>query len=113
MTYGILETIKLMLGPDVSDETFDTDIIVHINTALSTLTQLGVGPADGYAIEGYSETWDDFIGSNNPKLQGVISYVYLRVRLLFDPPSSSSVAAGMEKTIDQLEWRLSVAKELD
>lgn len=105
---SILQTIKKMLGPDVSCTVFDADIIIHINSALSTLNQLGVGPSEGFAITDETATWSDFI-SDKKNIEFVKSYVYLKVRLVFDPPSSSAVLAAIEKQISELEWRINVA----
>lgn len=105
---SILQTIKKMLGPDVSCNIFDTDIIVHINSAFSTLNQLGVGPSDGFVIADGTATWSDFI-PDKKNIEFVKSYVYLKVRLIFDPPSSSAVLTAIEKQISELEWRINVA----
>ena len=83
---------------------------MHINSVFLNLTQLGVGPSEGFLIEDDTATWDDFIGDSN-QLQAVKSYVYLKVKLLFDPPLSSSVTESMNRMISELEWRLNVAVE--
>ena len=107
---SILTSVKKMLGITEDYEHFDPDIIMHINTALMTLTQLGVGPENGFTISGKSEEWSDFLrGASN--LEAVKSYVYLRVRLLFDPPTSSAVIESMTRQINELDWRLNVAAE--
>lgn len=98
-----------MLGPDPSYEVFDTDIIIHINTALSTLAQLGVGPARGFKITGQSETWTDFIGENVNDLESIKTYVYCKVKMIFDPPANSFVMKSLEETCKEIEWRLNVA----
>ena len=107
---SILTSIKKLLGPTEEYDHFDPDIIMHINSVLSNLTMLDVGPAEGFAIQDDSETWEDFIG-DDPRLNHVKSYIYLRVRLVFDPPSSSAVIEAMKKEIDKLEWLLNVAAE--
>ena len=107
---SILTSIKKLLGITEEDTTFDPDIIIHINTVLMILTQLGVGPPEGFIIEDDSATWEDFI-SDATKLQSVKSYVYLKVKLIFDPPLSSSVMESIKSTISELEWRLNVAAE--
>lgn len=109
MEESILNTIKKMLGPDPEYEVFDTDLVVHINTALSTLTQLGVGPAKGFRITGSTETWSDFIGSGVVDLESVKTYIYCKVKMIFDPPSSSFVMKAMQDTCDEIGWRLNVA----
>lgn len=105
---SILTSIKKLLGIDEEYIQFDNDIIMHINTVFLNLTQLGVGPEEGFLIEDDSATWDDFIGDSN-QLQAVKTYVYLKVKLLFDPPLSSSVIESINRIISELEWRLNVA----
>lgn len=107
---SILTSIKKLLGIDEEYTQFDSDIIMHINSVFLNLTQLGVGPSEGFLIEDDTATWDDFIGDSN-QLQAVKSYVYLKVKLLFDPPLSSSVTESMNRMISELEWRLNVAVE--
>lgn len=107
---SILTSIKKLLGIDEEYTQFDSDIIMHINSVFLNLTQLGVGPSEGFLIEDGTATWDDFIGDSN-QLQAVKSYVYLKVKLLFDPPLSSSVTESMNRMISELEWRLNVAVE--
>lgn len=108
MENSILTSIKKLLGvPDDYSE-FDEDIIMHINTVFLNLTQLGVGPEAGFSIEDESAEWDEFIGDNT-QLNSVKSYMYLKVKLLFDPPLSSSVIESMNRMIAELEWRLNVA----
>lgn len=107
---SILNTIKKMLGPENDDPHFDVDIIVHINSALSRLAQLGVGPPNGFSITGDSETWMDFIG-NDERLFAVKSYIYLRVRMVFDPPTVASVLQALQDQIKEDEWRLNVEAE--
>ena len=109
---SILTSIKKLLG--VADEYthFDPDIVMHINSVLMILTQLGVGPVEGFIIEDETPVWNDFIPDANPvKLEAVKSYIYLKVRLLFDPPLSSAVLESINRQISELEWRLNVAAE--
>lgn len=105
---SILTSIKKLLGIAEDYTHFDTDIIIHINTALMTLTQLGVGPASGFAIEDKQDFWDDFL-DNIEQLESVRTYVYLKVKLVFDPPLNATVISSMQQTINELEWRLNVA----
>ena len=107
---SILTSIKKLLGIAEEYTQFDDDIIMHINSVFLNLTQLGVGPSEGFLIEDDTATWDDYIGDSN-QLQAVKSYVYLKVKLLFDPPLSSSVTESMNRMIAELEWRLNVAVE--
>lgn len=107
---SILTSIKKLLGIEEDYVHFDADIIMHINSVLSILTQLGVGPSEGYSIKDANATWDEFI-TNPAKLELVKSYVYLKVRLMFDPPSSSSAIESMKQIISELEFRIIVAVE--
>lgn len=104
---SILNTIKKLLGLEESYTHFDTDIIIGINTALSTLTQIGVGPAEGFSISDKTTTWSDYI-SDMSKLELIKSYIQLKTKLLFDPPTSSAVIEVINKQITELEWRISV-----
>ena len=107
---SILTSIKSLLGIDESYEHFDSQIIMHINTAIMELTQIGIGPPDGFRIEDASTTWDEFIGENDLRFEGVKTYIMLSVQLVFDPPPASVIASA-EKTLQRLAWRLSVAAE--
>lgn len=110
MSKSILNSIKKLLGIDSEYDAFDEDIRIHINSAFSTLQQLGVGPRKGFVIAGPEEEWDSYI-SDSIKLESVKSYIYLRVRLLFDPPSHSFLIDSLSKQAKELEWRLSVQVE--
>lgn len=109
---SILTSIKKMLGISEDYTQFDADLIMHINSVFLNLTQLGVGPASGFTIEDETTEWTDFI-NNNAQLQAVKSYIYLKVKLLFDPPLSSAVIESTNRMIAELEWRLNVAVESD
>ena len=104
---SILTSIKKLLGITEEYEHFDTDIIIHINSVLSILTQLGVGSSDSFTIRNKDALWSDFI-SDDPHLELVKSYVYFKVKMLFDPPLSSSVKESMNQLINEFEWRLQV-----
>lgn len=108
MATSILNSTKKILGVDADYDVFDLDIMTHINTAFSTLQQLGVGPVEGFMIEDDVPTWDAFLLNDN-RLNAVKSYVYLRVRVLFDPPATSFVLDALKEQIAELEWRLNVA----
>ena len=108
METGILTSIKKMLGVAEDYTEFDEDIITHINSVFLNLTQLGVGPEEGFMIEGDTSVWEDFI-NDSIQLQAVKTYMYLKVKLLFDPPLSSSVTESFTRMIAELEWRLNVA----
>lgn len=105
---SILTSIKKLLGIAEDYTNFDTDIIIHINSVFSILTQLGVGPSVGFSIYDENNIWSDFI-NDSTKIELVKTYIYLKVRLIFDPPQSSSVIDAMNRTISELEWRLNVA----
>ncbi len=110
MTGSVLNDIKKILGlaPDYTE--FDVDVILHINTVFTTLNSLGIGPTDGFMIEDNTATWDAFIGTDL-NLNSVKSYIYLRVKLLFDPPTSGFVIDAMNKQLEELAWRLNVKRE--
>lgn len=107
MNDSILTTIKKALGLAEEYTVFDPDIIMHINTVFMILNQLGVGPEEGFYIEDESSTWDDYIDEDDD-LQAVKSYISLKVKLLFDPPLSSSVEKSYKDSISELEWRLNI-----
>ena len=106
----ILDTIKKMLGLEYDYEHFDVDIVVYINTAFMTLNQLGVGPKNIFAINDYTARWEEFL-DGDINFEAIKQYIYLKVRTLFDPPSSSYVLDAMERQIDELEWRLKLQTE--
>ena len=108
---SILTSIKKLLGITEDCEDFDADIIMHINSVFSILTQLGVGPADGFTITGKDETWSSYI-QDEKKLEMVKSYVYQKVRLLFDPPTASALMEAANNSVAELEWRMNVAVEI-
>lgn len=107
---SILNTIKKMLDVDVGCTHFDENIINHINTALMVLTQIGVGPEKGFSIRDATAKWSDFLSDMN-KLEGVKTYIYLKVKPLFDPTSSSSISGAMKNVADELEWRMNINAE--
>ena len=108
METSILDSIKKLLGIPSEATEFDTDILIHINSVFSILTQLGVGPSSGFSIEDSSAEWSDFIGDDS-RLSDVKSFVYLKSRLLFDPPASSSAMDAMNRMASELEWRINVS----
>lgn len=110
MELSILISTKKILGIAEDYTVFDLDIITHINTVFSTLTQLGVGPNSGFMIEDASAEWSDFF-IDDLQYNSVKSYVFLRVRLLFDPPTTSFAISAFENQIKELEWRMSSHRE--
>lgn len=107
---SILTSIKKLIGYDEADDSFDTDLIMHINSVLAILRQLGVGPSEGFRIKDESTTWDEFIPEEQ-FLDDVKTFVYLKVRLIFDPPQSSAMMDAMNRTLSELEWRINIAAE--
>ena len=108
---SILTSIKKLLGIAQECTDFDMDLTIHINSVLMILTQLGVGPEKGFTIEDSRDLWEDFLEDDLSKLEAVRTFVYLKVRLIFDPPSNSAVIESFNRTISELEWRLNVAAE--
>lgn len=110
MNDSILTSTKKALGLAEDYEAFDPDIIMHINSVFSTLNQLGIGPTLGFMIEDKEALWDTFLGSD-PRLNNIKTYVYLRVRMLFDPPQTGFHTQAMQDQIKELEWRINVQRE--
>jgi len=110
---SILLTIKSLLGISKEYDGYDLDIILAINTAFTTLTQLGIGPSGGYSIGSLDDKWVDFFGDvpNAPAMEAIKSYIYLKSRLLFDPPGNSFLVNAIDNQLSQLEWRLQVLNE--
>ena len=113
MTESILTSIKKLLGITEDYEHFDADIIIHINSIFGKLNQLGVGPKTPFKITGKIETWDMFFktwktGDERMDIDYVKTYIYLKVRLIFDPPTSSAAAQAFQEEAAELEWRLGV-----
>lgn len=108
---SILTSVKKMLGISEEYEHFDPEIIMHINSVLMVLTQIGIGPPEGFSIEDETSSWTDFV-SDTTKLEAIKTYVYLRVRLIFDSSSlTSAVIESINRTINELEWRLNIIAE--
>lgn len=109
---SILTSIKKLLGIDKSYEHFDADLVMHINSVLMILTQMGVGPEEGFTIEDSSTTWNEFI-PDLKNYEAVKTYIHHKVRLMFDPPASSAVTESLNRTISELEFRLNLAAETE
>lgn len=111
---SILKYLRRMLVSSDEDDSYDTELLTHINTYLMVLTQdLGVGPEEGFVVTGTDETWDDFIPSaTRVRLEAVKTYMYLKVRMIFDPPTSTVAMDAMQKEADNLEWRLTNSQAL-
>ena len=106
---SILTSTKKVLGLAEDYTAFDQDVVLHINSVFSTLLQLGVGPEAGFMIEDKTAVWSDFL--TDIRLNNVKTYMYLRVRMLFDPPSTSFHISAMKEQIQELEWRINVYRE--
>lgn len=109
---SILTSIKKLLGIEEDYEHFDADIVMHINSALNSLHQLGVGYANGFQITGDTETWED-LTSDERQIGMVRMYIFYNVRLGFDPPANAFVVESINKRLAELEWRLNVSAETD
>ncbi len=109
---SILNDIKSMLGPSYDDNSFDTDIIIYINSIFTILRQLGVGPVTGYRIKDSNNIWSEFV-KDEEMLDAVKMYIYLKVKLTFDPPLNASLVESFTNQAKELEWRLNVSVESD
>ena len=109
---SILDSIKKLLGIQKEYTHFDSDLIMHINTALSVLTQLGIGPTKGFSISDNTSKWKDFIG-DDPRLESVRSFIHLKVKLLFDQPLGTACIEAINRQISELEWRINVTVDPD
>lgn len=105
---SILTSTKKLMGINPEYTHFDADLTIHINTTFMILHQMGVGPTEPFSITGNGESWDDFL-TGDDSLEGVKTYVYLKCRLVFDPPASSVLVEAINRTIKELEWRLANA----
>lgn len=105
---SILTDVKKMIGIDENYTQFDTDLIIHINSVLLILSQLGVGPPEGFMIEDKTSKWSDFIVNKYNRLSTVKSFTAMKVKLLFDPPLSSSVMESANRIISEFEWRIMI-----
>jgi hypothetical protein len=107
MENSILTSIKKLLGIDETYTHFDSDVTIHINSAFMNLNQLGVGPSTGFRISDKEALWEDFIDERTD-LEGVKTYIYLKTRLIFDPPQTGFLVEAIKDQIKELEWRLNV-----
>lgn len=109
---SILTSIKKLLGISEDYTHFDQDIIMHINSVFMILNQLGLGPSDGFSIEDKTTTWNKYI-SEEPNIESIKTYIYMKVKLIFDPPLNSAVIESMNRLINEFEWRLYTQAELN
>ena len=110
---SILTSIKKMLGIAEEYTHFDADITMHINSVFMILTQLGVGPSTGFRINDKNDLWSDFLQSDTIDMEAVKTFIYLKVKLVFDPPTSSATIAAMQEMAKEYEWRLNASAESD
>lgn len=112
MQQSILQSVKaqIPISPDQGD-VFDTQIIIYINSTFANLHQLGLGPKNGFRINDEHSTWEEFIGSDDPRFNDVITYVGLKVKLLFDPPANATLLGAIKDAIKEAEWRLNISAE--
>lgn len=112
METSILKSVKKALGLDDTYTAFDPEIVMHINSVLATLNQVGVGPEDGFQIEDTTATWDDLL-RGDLRLSSVKTYVYAKVRLIFDPPATSFAIDALTSVTKELEYRIYTVQEVD
>jgi len=108
---SILQSIKKLIGITEDYTAFDLDIIIHINSVFMILNQIGVGPVEGFSISDDSAVWSDYLPEDSKNLEAVKTYIYLKVKMVFDPPLSSAVMEATKQMISELEWRLNVETE--
>jgi hypothetical protein len=111
MFESILLSIKKILGLDPDYTVFDMDLITHINSVFATLNELGIGPDEGFEIVDETTVWNDYL-EGDKRFSSVKTYMYLRVRLLFDPPTMSYLITALKEQIEELEWRINVVREV-
>lgn len=110
MEDSILKSVKKNLGIEADDTSFDEDILTHINSVFATLNQLGLGPADGFSVEDDTALWSTYLDGNLNR-SSVRTYMYLKVRIWFDPPTTSFHLEALNNQAKELEWRLNVERE--
>jgi hypothetical protein len=108
---SILNTIKKLLGIDPDNTDFDDDIKIHINSVIPNLSQMGIGPKIGFIVKSVDDTWSDYIDSSTINLEGVKTYIYLKIKLIFDPPTNSTTIDAINKNLSELEWRMMLSVE--
>lgn len=106
---NILTSVKKIIGITDSYDAFDMDLIIHINTVLGILNQMGIGK-QGFFIQNKNETWSDFLTATEVNLNAVITWTALKVRMIFDPPSSNGISEAIKNTLDELEWRIYITE---
>lgn len=110
MSESILDSTKKILGIATDDTSFDEDVIMHINSAIAVLHQLGIGPLEAIEITDNTTQWSALLGGD-ARLNPAKNVIYLRTKLIFDPPATSAVLTAIQEQINQLEWRLNIVRE--
>lgn len=113
MIDGILDTIKKLLGIDEDDDSFDIDIIIIINSITPILGQMGIGPSNGYIVTSKEDKWSDYISDSEINLEGIKNYIFIKTKLIFDPPTNSTTIESFNKVLSELEWRMMLSVETD
>lgn len=108
---SILNNVKKLLGIDSEDDSFDVDVMAIINSTIPALAQMGIGPSNGFIITSTENKWTDWIAAPTVNLEGVKTYLYLKTKLIFDPPTNSTVIEAFNKSLSELEWRMMLAVE--
>lgn len=111
MSDSILDSVKKSLEIDEKCDSFDKEIIMHINSTFFVLYQIGVVSSSDYTITGFEEEWNSKFDSNDILLNAIKEYTFSKVRMLFDPPSNSSVTESLKSYISELEWRINIQAE--
>lgn len=111
MNESILNSIKKLIGIDTDDNSFNTDLMIHINSVFFILQQLGVGPDKPFSITGDGETWSDFV-SDVDEINAVKTYVYMKTRIVFDPPTNGTIMESLKEAINEYEFRLNITGDL-
>ena len=108
---SILNNVKKLLGIDSDDDSFDVDVMTIINSTILSLAQMGIGPANGFIVTSIENEWTDWIVTPTINLEGIKTYLYLKTKLIFDPPTNSTVIEAFNKSLSELEWRMMLAVE--
>ena len=108
---SILDTIKKSLGIDLVDDSFDGDIILNINTTIFSLSQMGIGPSNAFIVTSKEDKWTDYLANMTINLEPAKTYIYLKTKLVFDPPTNSTVIENINNNLKELEWRMMLAVE--
>ena len=108
---SIVNNIKKLLGIPSDDDSFDIDIITIINSIIPSLSQMGIGPINGFIVTSVDDVWSDYINNSTINLEGVKTYLYLKTKLIFDPPTNSTTVEAIKESIKELEWRTMLAIE--